>query len=421
MDYFIIKGGNALTGKVKISGAKNSALKLMCASLLTEDKLTLHNLPNLADITSMARLLAHLGVKLGTGDFEITSNTLELQADSVANLIAPYELVSRMRASIIVLGPMLARFGEARVSLPGGCAIGARPVDMHLKALEKMGAKIEIEDGYVVAECKKLQGTEIEFEKVSVGATENILMAATLANGTTVLKNCAREPEIGDLASCLNSMGAKVTGIGTATLTIEGVESLHGTTHEVIADRIEAGSFIVAAGMTGGEIELEDVSIEILGDSYDKMVEAGISIEKTENGLIAKGGKIKAVDIVTEPFPGFATDMQAQLMALMTIADGKSNISETIFENRFMHAPELMRMGADISISGNEAVVNGVDKLNGAEVMATDLRASFSLVIAALAAEGETKINRVYHIDRGYEMVVRKLQGLGADIKRIAA
>ncbi len=414
MSSFIIKGGNPLRGKVKISGAKNSALKLLCAAILTEGKITFSNMPELDDITSMISLLSHLGIKFGNENGAMT-----LQANNIHDLTAPYELVKRMRASIIVLGPMLARFGKAKVSLPGGCAIGARPVDMHLKALEQMGAKIEIEEGYVIAECKKLQGAEINFEKVSVGATENILMAATLAEGETIINNAAREPEIGDLANCLVKMGAKIRGIGTGTLRIEGVEKLHGCEHEVIADRIEAGSFIIAAAITNGEIEVIGAKPEIFGSCYESMEAAGINIEQRENSLVATSGKIVATDITTMPFPGFATDMQAQFMALMCLAEGKSHIKETIFENRFMHVPELMRMGAKISISGNEAVVEGVEQLNSAEVMATDLRASFSLVLAALASKGETKMSRIYHIDRGYEKVEEKLRALGADIERI--
>ena len=415
MDSFIIKGGNALKGSVKISGAKNSALKLMCAALLTEKRVVLHNIPELDDITSMARLLAHLGMKLGSHE----NNTLELQADNITDLTAPYDLVRRMRASIIVLGPILARFGKAKVSLPGGCAIGTRPVDMHLKALEQMGAKIDIDSGYVLAECKKLQGAEIFFEKVSVGATENILMAATLAEGVTILHNSAREPEIVDLANMLTKMGAKIEGAGTETIRITGVESLGGVEHTTVVDRIEAGSFIIAAGMTGGEIFLEGVHANIMGASLPKMREAGILITESEKGLLAKGEGLAATNVITAPYPGFATDMQAQFMSLMTIASGTSTIEETIFENRFMHVPELCRMGADIKITGHTAVVTGVAKLKGAEVMATDLRASFSLVLAALAAEGETKMGRIYHIDRGYEKVEQKLRSLGADITRI--
>lgn len=416
MDAFIINGGKPLIGKVKIGGAKNSALKLMCAALLTDKPVILHNVPELDDITSMARLLAHLGAKLGSHE----NNTLEIQADNVNDLTAPYELVRRMRASIIVLGPLLARFGKVKVSLPGGCAIGTRPVDMHLKALEQMGATIEIDGGYVIAEAKQLQGAEIFFEKVSVGATENILMAATLAEGETVLHNAAREPEIVDLANMLIKMGAKIEGAGSETIKITGVPSLGGVEHTTVADRIEAGSFILAAAITNGDVLLENVPANIMGASLPKMREAGIIITEEGAGLRAKsGGIIKATNVITAPYPGFATDMQAQFMAFMCLANGTSTIEETIFENRFMHVPELARMGADIKISGHTAVVTGVEKLKAAEVMATDLRASFSLVIAALAAEGQTKINRVYHIDRGYEKVVRRLAALGADIKRV--
>jgi len=416
MDHFIINGGKRLSGTVNISGAKNSALKLMCAALLTDQKVTLHNIPELADITSMAALLAHLGMKMSSH----TNNTLELTADNIHGFDAPYDLVSRMRASIIVLGPLVARFGVAKVSLPGGCAIGTRPVDLHLKALEQMGAKISIDGGYVIAECKKLKGAEIFFEKVSVGATENILMAATLAEGETVLHNPAREPEIIDLANMLISMGAKIEGAGTKTIKITGVPALGGTTHTTITDRIEAGSFAIAAGLTNGDIFMPNIGQEILGAAWFKLKEAGIDLLEENGGIRARGtGQIKATNVITAPFPGFATDMQAQFMALMCLASGTSTIEEVIFENRFMHVPELARMGANIAVTGHTALVTGVPKLKGAEVMATDLRASFSLVLAALAADGQTKINRVYHIDRGYERVVRKLAGLGADIKRI--
>lgn len=416
MDSLIIKGGIPLSGQVKISGAKNSALKLMCAALLTEEPLILHNVPQLADITTMSRLLAHHGVKLSSAG----ENSLKLHSNNITDFTAPYELVKLMRASIIVLGPLLARFGQAKISLPGGCAIGTRPVDLHLKALEKMGAEIDIVDGYVVAKAKKLKGAEIFFEKVSVGATENILMAATLASGTTILNNSAQEPEISDLAECLIKMGAKIEGVGTNRLIIHGVDKLKGTEHHTVADRIETGSFIAASAITYGEIECVNAKAEHLGAVLHKFAEAGVHVEKTANGLLVKKPReIKAVDIITEPYPGFPTDMQAQFMAMMCIASGASAIEETIFENRFMHVPELARMGAKIKISGNHAFVTGVPGLRGAPVMATDLRASFSLVIAALAAEGETKISRVYHIDRGYEKIARRLQGLGANITRI--
>ncbi len=444
MDSLIIKGGTPLKGRVKIGGAKNSALKLMCAALLTDKPLILHNIPQLADITTMSRLLVHHGVKISSpppsgrrlgGGLETLSsqqptlsqplpegeeNSLRLQADNITDLTAPYELVKLMRASIIVLGPLLARFGQAKVSLPGGCAIGSRPVDLHLKALEKMGAEIEITDGYVIAKCKKLKAAEIFFEKVSVGATENILMAATLAKGETVLNNAAQEPEITDLCECLIKMGAKITGIGTNRITIQGVETLNGAEHTTVADRIETGSFIAASAITGGEIELINANADHLGAVLHKFEEAGVYVEKTAHGLrVKKPKEIKSINIITEPYPGFPTDMQAQFMTLMTLATGISKIEETIFENRFMHVPELSRMGAKIKVTGNTAIVTGIEKLNAAEVMATDLRASFSLVIAALAAEGETKITRVYHIDRGYEKIARRLQGLGADIVRV--
>jgi len=416
MDSLIIHGGQPLRGQVKISGAKNSALKLMCASLLTAEPLTLHNVPQLADITTMASLLKQHGMEIS----ESGENSFKLRSNNITNFTAPYELVKQMRASIIVLGPLLARFGEAKISLPGGCAIGTRPVDLHLSSLKKMGAEIDIIDGYVVAKAQRLKGAEIYFEKVSVGATENTLMAATLAQGETVLHNAAQEPEISDLVECLIKMGAKIDGIGTNRLTIQGVEKLHGAEHEVVADRIETGSFIAAAAITGSEIELLGARAEHLGAVLHKFEEAGVHVEKTANGLrVKKPREIKAVDITTEPYPGFPTDMQAQFMALMTVASGASTFQETIFENRFMHVPELVRMGAKIKTSGNTAIVTGVPGLRGAEVMATDLRASFSLVIAALAAEGETRISRVYHIDRGYEKIARRLQGLGADITRI--
>ena len=415
MDSLIIKGGIPLRGQVKISGAKNSALKLMCAALLTEEPLILHNIPQLADIATMAVLLTQHGVKISNQDEAIT-----LQAANITNFTAPYTLVKQMRASLIVLGPLLSRFGQAKVSLPGGCAIGTRPVDLHLQALEKMGAHIEIEDGYILAKCKKLKGAKIEFASVSVGATENILMAATLAQGQTILKNAAQEPEISDLANCLVKMGAKIDGIGSDTLKIEGVEKLKGTEHEVIADRIETGSFITAAAITGGDIELINAKAEHLQIVLEKLTDARVDIEETPNGLRAKRiGSLKPVNVETKPYPGFPTDMQAQFMALMTLAEGDSEITETIFENRFMHVPELVRMGAEIKLSGHTALLSGVKKLKAAEVMATDLRASFSLVIAALAAEGESKIGRVYHIDRGYEKIARRLQGLGAEITRV--
>jgi UDP-N-acetylglucosamine 1-carboxyvinyltransferase len=420
MDKIRIIGGTPLKGSITISGAKNAALPLMAASLLTDETLTLSNMPYLADITTMANLLAQHGVSLSThGDG--TGRMLALNAGKVDNFTAPYEMVRTMRASVLVLGPLLARFGEAKVSLPGGCAIGTRPIDLHLKALEKMGAKIVLEDGYIHAEVSgKLRGAEIVFEKISVGATENILMAACLAEGETVLKNAAREPEVSDLAHCLVSMGANIQGIGGDTLIISGVKKLHGAAHRVIADRIETGSYAAAAAITGGDVELIGARADLMPAVIDKFIEAGISVTETPHGLrVSRSGPIRGVDIMTEPFPGFPTDMQAQMMALLSLAEGASMITETIFENRYMHVPELVRMGARINVHGASAMVRGAAKLTGAEVMATDLRASVSLVIAALAAEGETLIHRVYHLDRGYERLEEKLIACGANIERL--
>lgn len=426
MDKIKIQGGRPLNGQIIIGGAKNSALKLMAACLLTEKTLTLTHVPFLADITTMANLLVSMGVSLsvesGVGN---SGRVIKFSADNTGSnkieTTAPYEIVRRMRASVVVMGPILARFGHAKVSLPGGCAIGTRPIDLHLMAFEKMGAEIGLHEGYVEARVKdRLKGAVIEFPKVSVGATENALMAATLASGKTILKNAAREPEISDLANCLNKMGAKISGIDSDTLTIEGVDSLSGATHRVMPDRIEAGTFAAAAAITGGEIELIGITPDIMQATNNALIQAGVKISSSGDKMKFAGNKkILPVDLITEPYPGFATDMQAQIMALMTIADGQSNITENIFENRFMHVPELVRMGADITIHGNTAEVRGVKKLLGAEVMATDLRASVSLVLAGLAAEGETVINRVYHIDRGYERVEEKLSACGAVIERI--
>ena len=417
MQKLIITGGNALKGSIQISGAKNAALPLLTCGLLSDETLTLSNVPELADIKTICALLAQHGVTIN----ELDESTFELNGKNVNNLTAPYELVRTMRASILVLGPLLARFGAAKVSLPGGCAIGARPVDMHLSALEQMGATIELVEGYVHADVDgRLKGAEIHFEKVSVGATENILMAASLAEGTTTLHNAAREPEVCDLANCLVAMGANITGIGTSTITIEGVERLHGATHQVVADRIEAGSFACAAAITRGEVELIGARATDMAPMIEKFIEAGVSISETKRGLLVScNSKLRGVDITTEPHPDFPTDMQAQFMAMLALAGGSSTVRETIFENRFMHVPELVRMGANIEIDGNSAVVGGVDSLKGAEVMATDLRASFSLVIAALAAEGTSSVHRLYHLDRGYEKLVRKLRGVGADISRV--
>lgn len=429
MDKIKIKGGNKLKGSVDISGAKNAALPLMAACLLTEGELKLFNLPHLVDISTMIHLLVQHGVEFeldGTSkDGGSSGEVVLLNANNITSLEAPYSIVRKMRASVLVLGPLLARFGEAKVSLPGGCAIGTRPVDLHLKSLEAMGAKITLEEGYVYAEVDgKLKGADITFEKVSVGATENILMAATLAEGTTILRNAAKEPEVTDLANCLVKMGADIKGLGTDTLTIHGVDKLHGAEYTVISDRIEAGTYMIAAAITDGEIEISGVDISIMTSTIDILKKAGVTVDELDNGnlLVKRSGKdIIGVDVITEPYPDFATDMQAQFMALMCISDGASKIQENIFENRFMHVSELLRMGADIAIDGNTATVTGVKKLKGAELMATDLRASFSLVLAALAAEGETLISRVYHIDRGYERLEEKLLGVGADIERFRA
>jgi len=418
MDKIRIVGGNPLHGEIPISGAKNAALPLVCAGLLTAGELVLQNVPRLKDVETIVTLLRQHGTLVQE---DWGNSTLTFQSDRVKNYTAPYELVKTMRASILVLGPLLARFGEAKVSLPGGCAIGSRPVDLHLKAMETLGAQIELEGGYVIASAPDgLKGAEIAFETVSVGATENALMAAVLASGETKIRNAAREPEITDLAECLVAMGAKIEGIGSSTLIITGVKELHGATHKVVADRIEAGSFIAAAAITGGKVKLTNIEPRILGSVLEKFVEAGVKIETGEDSITVEGGALKGVDIMTQPYPGFPTDMQAQMMALLSRADGASMITENIFENRFMHVPELARMGANVGVQGRSAIIRGVDKLFGAEVMATDLRASLSMVICALAAEGETTIDRVYHLDRGYERLEEKLSNVGANIKRVA-
>jgi UDP-N-acetylglucosamine 1-carboxyvinyltransferase len=427
MDKIRIIGGNPLKGTIPISGAKNAALPLMCASLLTSETLTLSNMPYLADIVTMANLLAQHGVTLSmNGDGKVSakeagfSRILSMNAAKVDNFTAPYELVRTMRASVLVLGPLLARFGQAKVSLPGGCAIGTRPIDLHLKALEQMGAEIELKDGYIYAKASRLKGAEIRFEKVSVGATENILMAAALADGETVIHNAAREPEVCDLAYCLQAMGARIEGIGTDEIRIQGALSLHGCNYTVVADRIEAGSFAAAVAITGGDVELLGAVASHMQMVIEKFTEAGIEISPTAKGLrVRSPGRIQGIDIMTAPYPGFPTDMQAQMMALLSVAEGASMITETIFENRYMHVPELMRMGARINLHGASAMVRGTPELTGAEVMATDLRASLCLVIAALAAKGETMIHRVYHLDRGYERLEEKLAGCGANIERI--
>jgi len=420
MDSIIVKGGAELKGQIPIAGAKNACLTLMPATLLSDEPLTLTNAPRLSDIRTMTQLLASLGA-------EVTQlqggQVLAMSSHDLTNHTADYDIVRKMRASILVLGPMLARDGHAVVSLPGGCAIGARPVDLHLRALEAMGADLDLRDGYVHARAPHggLKGAVVEFPFVSVGATENALMAATLARGTTVLKNAAREPEIVDLARCLRKMGAEIEGEGTGTITIQGVDRLHGATHPVVTDRIELGTYMLAPAICGGEVECLGGRIELVGAFCERLDAAGINVEETAAGLKVsrRNGRVNAVDVVTEPFPGFPTDLQAQMMALLCTAEGVSVLEERIFENRFMHAPELMRMGARIDVHGGHATVTGVDRLRGARVMATDLRASVSLILAGLAAEGETVVSRVYHLDRGYERVEAKLSAVGASIERV--
>ncbi len=422
MDRIVITGGARLEGVIPISGAKNSAIKLMAASLLTEEPLRLTNMPRLADTRFMGKLLARLGCQIIESDDGPDGPETVLATPEIVSAIAPYDLVRQMRASFNVLGPLVARAGHAKVSLPGGCAIGARPVDLHLKSLEALGAAIDLHEGYVYAQAPRgLRGGKIEFPFVSVGATEHAMLSAVLAKGETTLQNAAREPEIEDLAVCLNAMGAKVLGAGSSTILIEGVSRLHGATHAVIPDRIETGTYAVAAAMAGGEVRLANTRNDFVEALLQKMEAAGVEIERTNDGMVVRrnGARLKAVDLETDPFPGFATDLQAQFMALMTLADGESVIKETIFENRFMHAPELMRLGADITVQGGEARVRGVEALTGAQVMATDLRASVSLVIAGLAAKGETVVNRVYHLDRGFERLEEKLAACGADIRRV--
>ncbi len=415
MDSIRITGGMPLHGTISISGAKNAALPLMTCGLLTDDRLVLSNVAKLADLATMAELLSQHGIAA-----EPDGRTLSL-GGRITNTEAPYDIVRKMRASILVLGPLLARVREARVSLPGGCAIGTRPVDLHLKGLEAMGAAIKLDGGYIDASAPQgLHGAQIVFPFVSVGATENLLMAATLAKGTTTLKNAAREPEISDLAACLIAMGADIQGVGTDTLTVVGQKSLHGAAHAILPDRIETGTYACAAAITGGKIFLENARATDLGAVLSSLREAGIVITEAENGFwVERANGLHGIDIMTEPFPGFPTDMQAQFMALMAVADGASMITETIFENRFMHVPELNRMGARINAHGSSAIIRGVKRLSGAPVMATDLRASVSLVLAALAAEGESTISRVYHLDRGYESVEQKLAACGARITRV--
>ncbi|MFC6168947.1 UDP-N-acetylglucosamine 1-carboxyvinyltransferase [Acinetobacter terrestris] len=418
MDKFLIQGGVKLEGEVRISGAKNAALPLLAAMILADTPITLTNVPNLKDVNTLVKLIAGLGIQMS-----YEGDTVKADTSTLDNQFAPYELVKTMRASILVLGPLLARYGSAQVSLPGGCAIGSRPVDQHLKALEALGAEIEVENGYVHAKVDgRLKGGEVIFDMVTVGGTENILMAAVLADGVTTIRNAAREPEITDLAQMLIKMGAKIEGLDTDTLVVTGVESLHGCEYAVIADRIETGSYLAAAAITGGKIKTTHTDPSLLESVLDKFEEMGAEVTRGDDWieLDMMGKRPKAVSFQTLPYPEFPTDMQAQIMAVNAIGHGFSTISETIFENRFMHVPELSRMGANIQVEGNDAVVTGVDKLSAAPVMATDLRASFSLVLAALAADGETLIDRIYHIDRGYEEIEAKLQGLGAQIKRVS-
>jgi len=421
MDQIVIQGGHPLKGEIAISGAKNAALPLMAASLLSPAPLTLTNLPRLADISTMSKLLAQHGVRISETESAGQGCTMTFDAAAIDNTVAPYDLVRRMRASVLVLGPLVARFGEAKVSLPGGCAIGTRPVDLHIQGLGALGAEIELDGGYITARAPKgLIGDKVVFPFVSVGATENIMMAACLAKGESVLTNAAREPEVTDLANCLVAMGAKIDGIGSDTLTIQGVDTLSAAEHRVVGDRIEAGTYAMAAAITGGELTLAGVPSDLLKAVFKILSQAGLVLEDTPDGtkVSVDAGGIRGVDVMTEPFPGFPTDLQAQIMAMMSVADGAAMITETIFENRFMHVPELSRMGANVNVHGASAMVRGVDRLTGAEVMATDLRASSSLVLAALAARGETVIRRVYHLDRGYERIEQKLAACGAVIER---
>ncbi|ASR43804.1 UDP-N-acetylglucosamine 1-carboxyvinyltransferase [Xanthomonas citri pv. mangiferaeindicae] len=418
MDSIIVSGGATLQGEVRISGAKNAVLPILCATLLADAPVEIGNVPHLHDVLTTAKLLAGLGAGV---EHDVDGARVIVDPRGVHSHVAPYELVRTMRASVLVLGPLLARFGAAEVALPGGCAIGARPVDLHIKALEALGATITVEHGFIRARAQRLRGGHVAFETISVGATENVLMAATLAEGDTVIDNAAREPEIVDLAQCLVAMGADIRGAGTSRIEVRGVETLHGAQHAVVADRIETGTFLVAAAMTGGRVTATSTRPDTLGAVLDKLRQAGaeITIDGDRITLDMHGRRPRAVDIVTAPHPGFPTDMQAQFMALNCIAEGRGTIDETIFENRFMHVNELMRLGAEIDIDGPRASVTGVERLSGAPVMATDLRASASLILAGLVAEGDTTIDRIYHLDRGYEHIERKLGGLGANIRRV--
>ena len=429
MDRIRIVGGQRLNGTIPISGAKNATLPLMIASLLTDETVILENVPRLADVIQLQRILGNHGVDImiagkRPGEDPNNGRTIHISAKHIVDTTAPYELVSKMRASFWVVAPLLARMGEAKVSMPGGCAIGTRPVDLLIMALEKLGAEIEIEGGYVIARARKgLRGGEIAFPKVTVGGTHTALMAASLAHGTTVIENAAREPEIGDVADCLNKMGAKISGAGTARIVVEGVPRLHGARHAVLPDRIETGTYAMAVAMTGGDVLLQNARPELLQAALDVLAQAGATITPTNEGVRVSrnGAALAPVEVTTAPFPGFPTDLQAQLMALMTKAKGTSHITETIFENRFMHVQELARLGAHIHLDGETATIQGVDRLKGAPVLATDLRASVSLVIAALAAEGETMVNRVYHLDRGFERLEDKLARCGAQIERLSS
>ncbi len=419
MDKFVVRGGNPLLGTVRISGAKNAALPCMAAALLTEDPVILENIPQVNDILTTRKLLAAMGAEVELG-YGRAHHRTTICCRNIATPEASYELVKTMRASTLVLGPLVARCGEARVSLPGGCAIGARPIDLHIKGLERLGAAITQEHGYVVARAERLKGGHIVFDKITVTGTEDLLMAAALAEGDTLMENCAREPEVGDLATLLNEMGARIEGIGTATLRVHGVERLHGARHRIIPDRIEAGTFIIGAALTGGDLNVTGCEPRHVTALLQKLEEVGVKVAHNGDSVRVMGdGELKAADVITEEYPGFPTDMQAQYMALATQADGSSIITENIFENRFMHALELVRMGANIKIEGRRAVVRGKSPLSAAAVLASDLRASASLVLAALVAEGETIVDRVYHIDRGYEHIEEKLRGVGAQIKRI--
>jgi UDP-N-acetylglucosamine 1-carboxyvinyltransferase len=414
MNKLVIRGGKRLKGEVKISGAKNAALPLMAAALLTEGSNKFSNVPQLRDIKTNTKLIRKLGVEVKG------RNVIKIDASNLCSYEAPYDLVKTMRASILVLGPLVARLGKARVSLPGGCAIGPRPINLHLKSLESMGVKIALDSGYIVAECRKLCGARIYFDISTVTGTENIMMAATLAKGTTVIENAAKEPEVEELACVLNKMGARIEGAGTDVMTIEGVKTLHPVEHAIMADRIEAGTYMIAAGITQGDVTLLNCNVNHLSALIEKLEEIGLDIKLRKNGLRVVGtSSLKSTDVKTIPYPGFPTDMQAQIMALLCLADGSSIISETVFKDRFMHVGELKRMGADIRVEENSAIVNGAKKLYGAPVMATDLRASASLVLAGLVARGVTEVNRVYHLDRGYERMEEKLSKLGANIKRV--